>query len=289
MATASDDASVNAVTNTHCTMADRTPMSRTLTARSANSADSCAGRPNSLISVAPGAENRSVIRVLIAALCSAACRCSRASLRPIIRAGSTNTGNSSSVRSVTGPEITSITPSVSASVTRLLTTPESVSLNARCAPSTSLFRRLTSAPVRVRVKNATGIRCTWSNTVVRSCQIRPSPRPADSQRVNRLAPASTSAIAPISSAIPASTPTGARPLIASTASPASSGVATVSTAPTTLATRNHPIRRRCGRANPMIRRTTRPVGCAWRPGCSLTLRRAIHAFMSIVMAPHARY
>ena len=38
--------------------------------------------------------------------------------------------------------------------------PERVSLNARCAPITSLFRRLTRAPVRVRVKNATGIRCT---------------------------------------------------------------------------------------------------------------------------------
>ena len=32
---------------------------------------------------------------------------------------------------------------------------------------TSLFSRLTSAPVCVRVKNAIGIRCTWSNTCVR--------------------------------------------------------------------------------------------------------------------------
>jgi hypothetical protein len=53
-----------------------------------------------------------------------------------------------------------ITTKVSTRVTMLLTTPESVSLNARCAPMTSLFNRLTSAPVRVRVKNAIGMRCT---------------------------------------------------------------------------------------------------------------------------------
>ena len=49
-------------------------------------------------------------------------------------------------------------------MTRFDTTPESVSENARCAPMTSLPSRLTSAPVRVLVKNATGIRWTWSNT-----------------------------------------------------------------------------------------------------------------------------
>jgi hypothetical protein len=43
-------------------------MSRTRRARTANSDDSRAGRPNSFTSVAPGAENRSVICVLIVAL-----------------------------------------------------------------------------------------------------------------------------------------------------------------------------------------------------------------------------
>ncbi len=61
----------------------------------------------------------------------------------------------------------SITTSVSSNATRLLTTPDSVSLNARWAPITSLFSRLTSAPVRVRVKNAIGMRCTCSNTARR--------------------------------------------------------------------------------------------------------------------------
>ena len=43
----------------------------------------------------------------------------------------------------------------------LLSTLASVEVTADCAPITSLFSRLTSAPVRVRVKNATGIRWTW--------------------------------------------------------------------------------------------------------------------------------
>ena len=55
-------------------------------------------------------------------------------------------------------------------------------MNARWAPITSLFSRLTSAPVRVRVKNATGIRCTCPNTARRRSRIRPSPIRADCHR-----------------------------------------------------------------------------------------------------------
>ena len=47
------------------------------------------------------------------------------------------------------------------------TTDDSVEVNACCAPITSVLRRLTSAPVWVRVKNATGIRWTWAKTWVR--------------------------------------------------------------------------------------------------------------------------
>jgi hypothetical protein len=165
--------------NTHCSIAVRMPMSRTRRARAANSADSSAGRPYNLTSVAPGAENFSVMWVLIAALCSAASRSRPASRVPIRRAGSTKIGSRTSVNSVICQDRLSITASVRASVTVLPTTPERVSLNACCAPITSLFSRLTSAPVRVRVKNATGIRWTWSNTAVRRSRIRPSPIRAD--------------------------------------------------------------------------------------------------------------
>ena len=47
------------------------------------------------------------------------------------------------------------------------TTLDSTEVNARWAPMTSLLRRETRAPVWVRVKNASDIRCTWAKTLVR--------------------------------------------------------------------------------------------------------------------------
>ena len=152
-------------------------------------------------------------------------RVSFAMVRPIRRAGSRNSGVSSSDSTVICHEMLSITASVSTSVTRLPTTPESVSEKARCAPITSLPSRLTRAPVRVLVKNATGIRCTWSNTAVRRSRIRPSPMFDDSQRVS--SPIGLGhATAPITAGS-ATTDAGRPPLpIASTTLPASSGVDT---------------------------------------------------------------
>ena len=65
----------------------------------------------------------------------------------------------------------------------LATTPDRVEVNACCAPMTSLFSRLTSAPVWVRVKNASDICCTCWNTLVRMSKIRPSPIREENQRV----------------------------------------------------------------------------------------------------------
>jgi hypothetical protein len=73
-----------------------------------------------------------------------------------------NTGSSTSDSAVICHERVSITAAVSTSWMTLLTTPDSVLVNARWAPMTSLFSRLTSAPVWVREKNCTGMRCTWS-------------------------------------------------------------------------------------------------------------------------------
>ena len=55
-----------------------------------------------------------------------------------------------------------------ASTMTLETTDPSVEVTAFWAPTTSLFRRLMSAPVCVRVKKATGIRWTLSNSATRS-------------------------------------------------------------------------------------------------------------------------
>ena len=51
--------------------------------------------------------------------------------------------------------------------TMLETVPDRVEVNALCAPITSELRRLTRAPVWVRVKNASDWRCTWAKTWVR--------------------------------------------------------------------------------------------------------------------------
>ena len=76
------------------------------------------------------------------------------------RAGTKKIGRSSIDNTVTCHEIATMTPAVSASDTRFVTTPDSVLEKARCAPITSLLSREISAPVRVRLKNATGRVCT---------------------------------------------------------------------------------------------------------------------------------
>ena len=57
--------------------------------------------------------------------------------------------------------------SVMTSVMTFWTTVPRVLVTACCAPITSLFIRLISAPVWVRVKNEIGSRCTWSNSATR--------------------------------------------------------------------------------------------------------------------------
>ena len=57
--------------------------------------------------------------------------------------------------------------SVVTSTTTFDTTEPSVPVTARWAPMHVVVQRLISAPVWVRVKNAIGMRCTWSNSLTR--------------------------------------------------------------------------------------------------------------------------
>ena len=57
-------------------------------------------------------------------------------------------------------ESTNMAVATSTRLTTLDTTPDSVEVNACWAPMTSLLSREIRAPVCVRVKNATGMRCT---------------------------------------------------------------------------------------------------------------------------------
>ncbi len=57
-------------------------------------------------------------------------------------------------------------PRTSTSVNTLDSEPSRVP-SACCAPTTSVLSRLTSDPVWVRVKKASGWRCTWVNACTR--------------------------------------------------------------------------------------------------------------------------
>ena len=76
-----------------------------------------------------------------------------------------------------------MTTSTRATLIRLETTDDSVSVKACWAPITSLLSRLMSAPVWVRVKKAMGIRWMCSNTLDRMSKMSPSPTLADTQRM----------------------------------------------------------------------------------------------------------
>ncbi len=282
-ARASAETSARAVMNRYWPMAVRTPISATRSARSVNSRASRSGRPNSLTRVAPGAENRSVIWPVIAALWSAASRSRWARREPMRRAGMTNIGSSSSASRVICHDRLNMTTTASSSEMALLTTPDSVQVKARWAPMTSLSSRLTSAPVRVRVKKATGIRCTWRNTARRRSRMRPSPMRADCQRSAMPTTASSRAMRAMITAIVTTRPSSWPSTISSTTRPASTGVATVRTAPTTLRARNPPNARQCGRANSaMRRRVARSKPRLVRSPCT-ALSSAIQWLKSICM------
>lgn len=144
-------------------IAERMPMSRTATARVANSSVSRSWSPNSLTSWAPDTPNRSVIWAFMPALSCIESRVIDWSRRPTRLDGTRNNGSSTTATSVMRQSRAIIATSVKPRVITLDTTVPSVPVSARWAPITSLLRRLTIAPVWERVKNCNGMRCTWSN------------------------------------------------------------------------------------------------------------------------------
>ena len=181
--------------NTAEYMALRTPMSRTRPARSEKSAASSSWRPNSFTSSAPATLNRSVIVLFIEALRFIPSRVMACRPRPTRRAGSTNTGRITTASKVSRHSSAAMTIRVPTSVMMLPTTVPSVPVKARWAPITSLLSRLTRVPVWVRVKKASGMRCTWSNSRSRRSKIRPSPMLELSLRATSDSSASPPAVA----------------------------------------------------------------------------------------------
>ena len=158
---------VSAAMKTREYIADFTPMSRTRPARSPKSTASRRCRPNSLTRRAPETLKRSVIVLFIDALRFIPSRVMSLRPAPTRRAGITKTGRIAMASRVSFHSSSSIAMSVPLSVMALPTTVPSVPVKARWAPMTSLFNRLMSVPVWVRVKKAIGIRWTWSNSFTR--------------------------------------------------------------------------------------------------------------------------
>ena len=178
------------------------------------------------MSVAPAAENRSVIRVDMSALLFAASNCRAASFPLSRRVGMMNRGSRRIDITVTCQEIVTMTPTVSARDTKFDTIPDRVFENARWAPMTSVLSRETRAPVRVRLKKAIGIDWTWSYTAVRRSKMRPSPIREDRYLFVIEIAASAMARPPIATASHTTVATGPPPVIALTTSPASTGLST---------------------------------------------------------------
>ena len=151
------------------------PRSRTRAAFVAKTASSSSRRPNSLSSIAPPTLKRSVMALPMSALPSICSRVSPASRLLTQREMRSRIGKSARHIKVTCQlRVIMVTPTTTTEIT-LATVLDSVDVNARCAPITSLLSRLTSAPVWVRVKNASDWRWTCANTCVRRSKIRPSP------------------------------------------------------------------------------------------------------------------
>ncbi len=161
---------------------------------------------------------------------------------PIRRAGITKIGSSTRASTVTCQANVIITATASVSWMTLDTTLASVDVIADWAPITSLLSLLTSAPVRVRVKNATGIRCTCAYTARRRSAIRPSPMLEENHRVPSPLTASMTASAAMPAARPITvaeaTAASPRATIVSTTRPARIGVMTPTTEDTTVNSRN---------------------------------------------------
>ena len=135
----------------------RMPMSRTRPARSLNASDSRVRLPNSFTSNAPETLKRSVIWVFMAEFRSKPSRVIADSLRPTRLAGMMNTGRTSRASSVIRHSRATMATRVVPRTMTLETTEPRVVVTARWAPITSLFIRLISAPVWVRVKKPIGI------------------------------------------------------------------------------------------------------------------------------------
>ena len=82
--------------------------------------------------------------------------------RPTLTVSQRNSGISASDRRVSGTESQIIAISVLMIVTMFASTLDAVSVTTDCTPPTSFARRDWISPVRVVVKNRSGMNCRWA-------------------------------------------------------------------------------------------------------------------------------
>ena len=161
--------------NQRPTSARRTPMSRTLRLVSRNRATSWRCRPKVFTSSAPLMLSVSLMALLISALYSMACRRILRKIRPTRRAGSRNSGSTTTDSRASRHSIEIITASVEISVITLVVMLGRVPVTALWAPTTSLVNREMISPDLVWVKNRSDMRCSWVYISWRRSKMMPSP------------------------------------------------------------------------------------------------------------------
>ncbi len=95
--------------------------------------------------------------------------------RPTLTVSHRNSGNRASESSVSGTERANITTMVLTIVVMLASTLDAVSVTTVCTPPTSLERRDWISPVRVVVKNRSGMNCRCAYSALRRSCITRSP------------------------------------------------------------------------------------------------------------------
>ena len=158
-----------------------------------NSPASSSGRPYSLASSAPDTSDRSAVIAASSPWSCISCRSSRWARFPVTLPGNTNSGTAASAMRLSCHDSQNIAASTR---TRFSSTDTDSGISpptACCVSLMSSFMRETSAPVCVRVKNASGCRCICRNTLVRSSSTRLSAIHAEYNDFTYVAPAPTSA------------------------------------------------------------------------------------------------
>lgn len=109
----------------------------------------------------PLTESDSVTVAAIAAICFWRWVVIRLRSRPTRRLIQTKTGSRSSETTVSRQSSASMATTVAMTAVRLETREVAVEVTVACIPPMSLAMRDWTSPVRVRVKKASGIRCSW--------------------------------------------------------------------------------------------------------------------------------